>query len=281
MPTFEISGRRLEIVDHSVDSYSTDSGRVHSTDSRRSPTLLFLHEGLGSVAGWRGLPRRVGQETGLPWVAYSRLGYGESEALPSDGLRTSFLDDEATTTLPALVDHLALQKTILVGHSDGASIALRYALDHPPGLLGLVLIAPHTFVEEVTLEGIRAAAKRFKGSGTSGSNRLRTALERQHGDKTEQTFRAWTSVWLSEAFRGWDLRPRLHRLAYPTLLIQGTLDQYGTFRQIDSITGSAPGPIEVLWQPGCGHAPHLERFDETTDRIVQFVAKLVDHAASS
>lgn len=265
MPTFETPDGRLEVVLVEPEAKASPS----------SPTVIFLHEGLGSVTGWRGLPQRITQACRLPSVVYSRLGYGKSDALTEQEFGPGFLDDEATTTLPALIEHLSLETTVLVGHSDGASIALRYALDRPASLLGLVLIAPHTFVEDVTLDGIRAATKRFSDTPSTTPNRLRTALARQHGDKTEQTFRAWSNVWLSESFRGWDLRPWLHRLACPTLLIQGTLDQYGTHEQIDSVSENAAGPTEVFWLAGGGHAPHLERPDETADRIVQFIGKLV------
>ena len=266
-----------------MQAFATPAGQLEleviepdELPTQRSPSILFLHEGLGSIAGWRGLPRRITKSTGLRSVTYSRLGYGQSDPLASDEMAPDFLDREASTTLPALIQHLELDRPVLVGHSDGASIALRYAMNRPWDVLGLVLIAPHTFVEDVTVEGIQAAVRRFRSHATDRPNRLRTSLERQHGEKTQRTFKAWSSVWLSDAFKSWDLRPLLHRLRCPTLLIQGTLDAYGTPRQIDSIVDNSPGRTEVLWLRGSGHAPHLERPDETADRIVQFVRKLVD-----
>lgn len=210
--------------------------------------LLFLHEGLGSVGLWRGFHRRVAEATGRRAVAYSRLGHGFSD-LPPAKRTVRFMHDEATTVVPALVEALDLGEPILVGHSDGGSIALLAAAALP--VSGLVVLAPHVLVEEIGLRAIEKAKCAFEAGD------LARRMARHHRD-AEVCFRNWNDVWLDPAFRDWDLRPELAGITCPVLGIQGDADPYGTAVHVEAVRDAARGATDLLFLHG-GHAPHLER----------------------
>jgi pimeloyl-ACP methyl ester carboxylesterase len=247
LPTVAVPGGRVE-----YDDVPGDPDR---------PPLLFLHEGLGSVGLWRGFHRRIAAETGRRTVAYSRLGHGWSDPPPAPRTAT-FMHDEATVVLPALRAALALDAPVLVGHSDGGSIALLHAAGPEP-VGALVVMAPHVFAEPFGLDGVRAARQAFDEGD------LRTRMARHHRDP-EITFRNWNDVWLSDAFRDWDLRPELVGITCPTLGIQGTADPYGTVAHVEAVRDAARGPVELLVLD-CGHAPHLEAPEPTTAAVVRHV----------
>jgi len=212
------------------------------------PALLFLHEGLGSVGLWKGFPRRLAAATGRRTVAYSRLGHGFSD-LPPAKRTPSFMHTEAATVVPALIDALDLGEPILVGHSDGGSIALLAAAALP--VSGLVVLAPHVLVEPGALQAIRQAREAFD------SGDLARRMARHHRD-AEVTFRNWNDVWLDPEFRDWDLRPELGGITCPVLAIQGDADPYGTHVHVEAVRDAARGPVDLL-SLRCAHAPHLER----------------------
>ncbi|MFH0245584.1 alpha/beta fold hydrolase [Streptomyces sp. HK10] len=223
--------------------------------------LVFLHEGLGCVAMWGRFPDTLARAVGRPALVYSRHGYGGSG--PVDGPRpVTYMHREASRVLPELVERLSLERPVLVGHSDGASIALLYAADRP--VTGLVLLAPHVFVEPETLAGIRAARELYRESGLAGR------LARFHDDP-DATFRSWSDVWLSRAFRDWNIEDRLPHVEAPVLLVQGDRDQYGTVRQLRAVEEGAAGPVERAEIEHCGHSPHLERPEETLEAAVDFL----------
>ena len=231
-------------------------------DPARAP-LLFLHEGLGSVGLWRGFPERVAAATGRRTVAYSRLGHGWSDPPPAP--RTPrFMHEEAATVVPTLRAGLGLGRTVLVGHSDGASIALLHAAS--ADLAGLVVLAPHVFVEELGLREIRVARDRFAHGD------LRARMARHHRDPAA-AFGNWNDVWLDPAFRSWDLRPELPAITCPVLAVQGTADPYGTPAHVEAIRDLAAGPVELLLLPG-GHAPHLEHPELVTAALTRFLRPL-------
>jgi pimeloyl-ACP methyl ester carboxylesterase len=233
LPTVAVPGGRVEYED-----VPGDPGRA---------PLLFLHEGLGSVALWRGFHQRIAAATGRRAVAWSRLGHGFSD-LPAEPRTHTFMHEEAAHVVPALCAALDLVEPVLVGHSDGASIALIHAAAHR--VRGVVVLAPHVFVEEVGLDGVAAARRAF----TEGD--LRARMARRHRDP-DVTFRNWNDVWLSDGFRAFDLRPLLGGITAPVLGIQGTDDPYGTVAHVDCVRAAAPGSVELLVLD-CGHAPHLE-----------------------
>jgi pimeloyl-ACP methyl ester carboxylesterase len=249
VPTVEIEGRRL--------AYEDVPG-----DADLAP-LLFLHEGLGSVGLWRGFPERVAAATGRRAVAYSRLGHGWSDAPPAP--RTpDFMHVEAAEAVPALCVALGLAEPILVGHSDGASIALLHAATHP--VRGLVVIAPHVFVEAVGLESIRDARAAF----TEGD--LRGRMARHHRDP-DAAFRNWNDVWLDPAFRDWDIRDALPGITCPVLAVQGDADVYGSLAHVEAVRDRATGPVELLVLPD-GHSPHLEDPARVDAAVAEFVRSL-------
>jgi pimeloyl-ACP methyl ester carboxylesterase len=228
------------------------------------PALVFLHEGLGSVALWRDFPDRVAAASGRRALVYSRLGHGASD-LPGTPRALRFMHDEALDLLPALLERFALRDPVLVGHSDGGSIALIHA-GLAGGVSGLVLLAPHVFVEEESIAGIRAAREAFEDGD------LAQRMARWHRD-AETTFRGWNDVWLAPEFRDWNIEDVLPGITCPVLVIQGERDEYGTLEQVSAIERGIPGPVEVLVLP-CRHVPHAERPDETLGAAVGFLAAL-------
>jgi pimeloyl-ACP methyl ester carboxylesterase len=228
------------------------------------PPLVFLHEGLGSVALWRDFPARVAQATGRRTLVYSRLGHGDSD--PAELPRTPrFMHDEALHALPALLDRLGAQQPVLVGHSDGASIALIHAAAHP--VRGLALIAPHVFVEDVTVRSIAAAREAFAGTD------LRARMARYHRD-AEATFRGWNDIWLAPEFRAWNIEDVLADVTCPVLVVQGADDEYGTLAQVDAVERGVRGPVRRVILEGARHAPHLEAPEETLQAVAGFVTSL-------
>jgi pimeloyl-ACP methyl ester carboxylesterase len=227
------------------------------------PTLLLLHEGLGSAGLWRGFPRALADATGHRTIVYSRLGHGGSEA-PAEPRTPRFMHDEALEVLPEVLDQLGIEDPLLIGHSDGASIALIYAATHP--VCGAVALAPHVFVEERTLEGIRVTEREFAAGD------LRQRMTRHHDDPAV-TFGGWCDVWLDPEFRGWSIEDLLPGIDASLLLIQGEDDDYGTLAQLDAIERGVSGPVQRLVVPG-GHTPHLEQPDAVLDAIVAFVGEV-------
>jgi pimeloyl-ACP methyl ester carboxylesterase len=229
--------------------------------------LVFLHEGLGSVSLWKSFPAAVHAATGRRTVVWSRHGYGQS-AVVTEPRRVDYMHDEARVVLPALFDELDLHEPILIGHSDGGSIALIHA--GTPGMApvgALVLIAPHVIVEERSIEGIAAAR------GTFLSTDLEQRLGRHHADPAA-TFWGWNDIWLSPAFRDWDITGLLAGVTCPVLAIQGVDDQYGTLRQLDLVEAGVDGGVQRVHLPECGHAPHLEQPERTRRAIVAFLDDL-------
>jgi pimeloyl-ACP methyl ester carboxylesterase len=224
------------------------------------PALVFLHEGLGSVALWRDFPERLARATGRRALIFSRAGHGQSD-LPEGDRTPRFMHDEALEVLPEVLREAGIERPVLVGHSDGGSIALIHAAEHP--VSGLILLAPHVFVEDVTVASIEAARETFATTG------LRDRMGRYHRDP-ERTFRLWNDIWLAPAFRSWNIEDVLGGVSAPTLLIQGEHDQYGTLAQIDAIERGLAGPTRraVL---DARHAPHLEAPEETLRVATEFL----------
>jgi pimeloyl-ACP methyl ester carboxylesterase len=249
-----------------LPTVAVPGGRVEFDDvpgSADLAPLLFLHEGLGSVALWRGFHRRIAAATGRRAVAYSRLGHGWSDPPPAP--RTpEFMRTEAATVVPALRDALGLGVPVVVGHSDGASIGLLHAATAP--VHGLVVLAPHVFVEEFGLGGVRAARDAYD------TGDLRTRMARRHRDP-DAAFRNWNDMWLDPAFLDWDLRADLTGIRCPVLAVQGTDDPYGTVAHVEAVRELTSGPVELLVLE-CGHAPHLEAADDTTAAVLRFLAPL-------
>lgn len=254
----DIAGQRLE--------YRMTGPRPHE-----APTLVLLHEGLGCVAMWNDFPERLARETGAGVFVYSRAGYGHSSPvkLPRP---VSYMHEEAREVLPPLLAAIGFRRGLLVGHSDGASIATIYCgsvEDHR--VRGLVLMAPHFFTEDMGIASIAAAGEAYQ------STDLRARLARYHAD-VDNAFRGWNDVWLDPAFRKWDISEELAYIRVPILIVQGEADQYGTARQIEVAQEECYCPVEVALLPGVKHVPHREAADVTLGAVAGFVNRLLrDH----
>jgi pimeloyl-ACP methyl ester carboxylesterase len=213
-----------------------------------APTAVFLHQGLGSARLWGEFAVQLCASIGCGGLVYSRRGYGSSDPLERS-LAPSFMHEEALEVLPAILSTFGIADPIFIGHSDGASIATIYAGAGNP-VRALVLEAPHVFVEDLAIEGIVDGKRRYE------TEDFRSRLERHHGSNTDGTFRAWSDVWLSEAFRAWNVESYVRGITCPVLVVQGDADAFGTLAQVEAIGRLASGPVTTLVIPDCGHSPH-------------------------
>jgi pimeloyl-ACP methyl ester carboxylesterase len=230
------------------------------------PTLVFLHEGLGCIATWRGFPARVASATGCQTVVYSRRGYGNSEVLPDPPFPGGQLHHEALQVLPELLGRLGVQRPVLVGHSDGASIALIHAGAQRWETAGVVAMAPHVFVEEMCIAAIEAVERSFRETD------LRARLGRHHRDP-EKTFRAWCGMWLDPAFRTWSIEDCLPAVRCPILAIQGYDDEYASMEQLARIAAKARN-VELLELADCRHSPFRDQPEATLEAVLRFVTEI-------
>lgn len=228
------------------------------------PTLVLLHEGLGCVAMWRDFPARLAAASACRVVVWSRPGYGGSQPYPA--ARTpQYMHREAELALPALLTALAIERPLLIGHSDGGSIALIFAGAFPEVPLGIAVMAPHEFVEEITLTGIRSA--RTVWASTDWPSKL----ARYHLD-APKVFSDWNDTWLSAAFRDWNIESYLAKIRCPVLAIQGVDDEYATMRQIEVIAEQVPG-TQLLKLPDCGHTPQRDQEAAVLAALLAFIRR--------
>jgi len=225
------------------------------------PPLVFLHEGLGSVSMWRDFPARVATETGAETIVYSRRGYGRSSKLAAKR-QVDYMHREARETLPALLQSLNLRRPLLVGHSDGASIALIHAAGGHE-VAGLVVMAPHIIVEDLTIASIEVARDTYRTTD------LGKRLGRYHDDP-DHAFWGWNDIWLDPAFRSWNIEALLPDIRAPILAIQGEDDEYGTAAQVTGIRDRVQVPCTVALLPACRHSPHRDQPERTLELIAGF-----------
>ena len=230
-----------------------------------APELVFLHEGLGSVSHWKDFPARVGEATGCPVTVYSRYGSGYS-ALLTEPRPVRYMHDEGLEVLPDLLAQLGIENPILIGHSDGASIAIIHAGAHDH-VRGLVLLAPHVFVEDLSVASIADAKVQFE------TTNLPERLGRHHRDAAK-TFWGWNQIWLHPAFRNWNIEEYLPRIGCPVLVIQGVEDQYGTMAQVEAIRRQVAGNVQVLALENCRHTPQRDQPEAVLEAIRQFVGRI-------
>jgi pimeloyl-ACP methyl ester carboxylesterase len=244
-----------------VDGLEVEVAELPGDRDRRA--MVLLHEGLGSVGLWRDFPRALHEATGRRVVAFSRFGHGRSD--PPRAPRTpAFFHEEADDVLPALLDLIEAPEPLLVGHSDGASIALVHAAHHP--VTGLALLAPHVVLDKSMVPPIRETRREFE----DGALRRRMA---RHHDDPDAAFYGWCDVWLDPAMRDWSLEPEAAEVSAPTLLIQGADDEYAGLEQLDRIEARVRGPVSRLVVPG-GHSPHLEQPAAVVEAIAAFAQPL-------
>jgi pimeloyl-ACP methyl ester carboxylesterase len=250
MPQISAAGHRLE--------YAWIEGG--------EPALVFLHEGLGSIRQWRDFPREVASATGCRALVYDRYGYGNSDVLREARVGAEFMHDGALNELPEVLESLRIDNPVLIGHSDGASIALIHAGTY--AVRGVAVMAPHVFIEDVCVNSIRKLAAQFETSD------LRQGLGKYHRD-AGKTFHLWADAWLDPAFRKWSIEEYLPRIKCPVLAIQGERDEYGTLEQLDAIARLAGGPCELLKLPDCGHSPFRDQPAQVLKSVVSFVQRVL------
>ena len=252
MKHLEIRGRRLEYLD--IPAIRDDR-----------PVLLMLHEGLGCVALWRDFPARLAAATGCRTVAWSRSGYGGS-APCSEARTPRYMHIEGEEMLPDFLAALGVEKPLLVGHSDGGSIALIFAGAFPQAALGVAVMAPHEFVEAETLLGIRKARQAWNTTDWPQK------LARYH-QNASQVFGDWSNTWLSPDFRDWNIEAYLPKISCPVLAIQGEDDEYASLRQIEVIAEQVAG-AQILKLAHCGHSPHKDQAEPVLAALVAFVDRV-------
>lgn len=256
MAFFSAGGHRLEY------RWISPRGRP----GEEQPVLVLLHEGLGSTALWKSFPDQLAETSGCSVLAYSRYGYGKSDRL-AEARGVHYMHREALEILPEILNALSIRDPVLIGHSDGASIALIHAGSGRSSARGLVLMAPHVFVEEITVASIAQAKVAF------ATTDLPTKLGRYHDDAVS-TFQGWNDIWLSPDFRAWNIEEYLPAIAVPIVLIQGEDDQYGTLAQVEAIARQVKGPVETVVLPDCAHSPHVDQNEATLKAIGGFVRRL-------
>lgn len=231
-----------------------------------APTLVFLHDGIGCAATWRDFPEELARRTGCGAFVYSRAGYGGSDPVPLPRPMT-YMHEEGFFHLPALLDAAGIRRAILVGHSDGGSIALLFAStpQSRPRVIGLLLEAPHVFCEDLTVASIEQARTDYLEGD------LRDRLARYHGENVDCAFWGWNRAWLDPRFREWDLTEHLPGVVSPVLILQGTDDPFGTLAQVDAIDRGCAGPVRRVILERCGHSPHRDRREETLSAMEVFV----------
>jgi pimeloyl-ACP methyl ester carboxylesterase len=234
---------------------------------KKPPTLVFLHEGLGCIEMWRDFPEILCNSAGCHGLIYDRKGYGESEKFEGPW-PVNYLEMESLIYLPALLKELSIEKAVLIGHSDGGTIALMTASSHPDLVEGIITEAAHIFVEQITIDGIHKAVQAFETTS------LKEKLARYHKENTETIFYRWADRWLSSEYRNWNIRKELPKITCPVLLLQGDDDEYGTRDQIHGIAGRVSGPVHVKLIPHCGHVPHFQAKDAVLSEMTRFIEVL-------
>jgi len=247
-----------------IDDRGLEAAKIEGRDPNL-PTIVMLHEGLGSIAHWRDFPSRLAEETGAGVFLYSRYGHGGSDAL-DEPRSVSYMHHEAHVVLPEILQKARIERPLLLGHSDGASMAILYAGAFPESPAGLILEAPHVFVEDVTVSSIARARVLYSETD------LAKRLGRYHAN-VDSLFWGWNNIWLDPRFRDWNIEAFLDSIRCPVLILQGAEDEYGTEKQIEAIQRRIPSAKAIMLD-GCKHAPHRDRSDATLSAVRRFLDAL-------
>lgn len=233
------------------------------------PTLVFLHDSLGSVQLWRDFPEKLAEATHCNVLVYDRLGYGESFPMTTHERENNYMELEADV-LNDLLSELNINNAILFGHSDGGTIALITASKYSEKIKAVICEAGHIFVENITVKGVEEALKAYK------TTNLPQRLEKYHGDKVETIFKAWTEIWLSDKFRSWNIEYLLRNITSPLLFIQGEADEYGTLDQVEKTVSQVKGSANKFIIPNVGHTPHKESPEIVLNKSIEFINSVMN-----
>lgn len=229
------------------------------------PVLVFLHEGLGCISMWKDFPEEISKQTGFDALVFDRIGHGKSDSLLSVEKDTEYLDRESFLHLPEVLEACCIDTPFFIGHSDGGTIALKYTAKFPQTVAGVISIAAHTFVDNLTIQGIANAKSNYQSNG------LKTKLINHHGNNIDPVFYRWANTWLSDDHFTWNMISELTSITCPVLAVQGIDDHYGTEAQADSIIRAVSGYSEKIMIPDCGHVPHHEKRHLIIDLITAFI----------
>ena len=238
----------------------------YAASSPGLPTIVMLHEGLGSVSMWRDFPAQVAEATGAEVLVYSRYGYGKSTPCTTHPVGDRYMHREALEALPELLDTLGIDKPVLFGHSDGGSIALIHAGGAGRPVAGVITLAAHVFNEDVCVASIEQAKTAFETTD------LKDKLGRYHDDP-EATFWLWNQAWLAPSFRHWNIEEYLPGITCPAMVIQGEDDEYGTQAQVEAITSQVAGEVEGCILPACRHSPHRDQTENVLNLVRGFMER--------
>ncbi len=239
----------------------------HTITDVNSQTIIFLHDSLGCIELWRDFPEQLAAITSCNFLIYDRHGYGKSGTLRSRERDNNYLEAEAAI-LDQIIDKFKLGKVILFGHSDGGSIALLAAANYPEKIEAVITEGAHIFVEDETLEGIRQTTELYNNTD------LKLKLQKYHGAKTDDMFKAWSATWTSQRFRKWNIESCLSNISCPTLVLQGEDDEFGTLAQVNGITSNVSGSSDFSIIPGSRHTPHKENQPATLKISAEFIASI-------
>ncbi|KMQ69301.1 alpha/beta hydrolase [Chryseobacterium sp. FH2] len=242
----------------------------HSNSFKNKPTIVFLHDSLGSVQLWRDFPLKLAEVTECNFLVYDRLGYGKSHPMPTHERENDYMEQEGDV-LNDLLTKLNINETILFGHSDGGTIALIIASKYPEKVKALICEAGHIFVENITVNGVKDAFEAYQATD------LPERLKKYHGDKVKMIVKAWTEIWLSERFKTWNIEYLLKNITSPLLFIQGESDEYGTLDQVEKTISQVSGCAEKFIIPNVGHTPHKEIPDIVLDKSVEFIKRQLEN----
>lgn len=234
--------------------------------SEEADYLVFLHEGLGSVAQWKNLPQEFSESTGMSVLVYDRSGYGQSSPVPQD-YPYDYVRYEAHTILAQLLEQLKIDTCHLFGHSDGATMALLFAAYHPQKCLSVISEAAHVIIEDMSVEGIKNIRAIYQ-------DKIRKPLQKYHGENTDWVFYHWADTWIDPEFKSWNMKEELSQIQCPVLAIQGEDDEYGSPMQLEIIQKLSPAEIHLLAH--CGHIPHFQKPKDLMKLVLNFLNVSID-----
>lgn len=237
----------------------------NKTVAEEDPVVIFLHEGLGSVDQWKDFPERFSRECGLPLLLYDRLGYGKSS--PRKEKRALDYLHREEKRLQSLIRKLSLKRYILLGHSEGGSLAIIHAAQHPEGLLKVITLSANTQEEPCITPGIEKVRREYE----KPASKLKSALEKYHGDRCDAVFYAWCDTWTAPFFQVWNIKPELEKIRVPILSIHGRNDQYTSLQQISNIARLVPSEKQTVILDACGHHPHFDHPEKVMQAICAFL----------